>query len=219
MMRKSITLMALLLVVAFAIPAFGQASDIDYLGYAWETGGFPPSDPGDVLVFTGVGNAADPVFGVDLTTEELTFYMYDLVSTGSVDIGGGTLMINFTGGYLEIYRDAAMNADWGIAPPNATSPSTFIDGTLFFLGSFNSMTLFLTTAGDGSYEGSLDGIGGTMIDDVCTGCVYTWGGNFTPPSGAQIPDGYDIQVDGVFEIEEAVSTEGASWGSVKALFN
>jgi hypothetical protein len=219
MMRKSITLMALLLVVAFAIPAFGQASDIDYLGYAWETGGFPPSDPGDVLVFTGVGNAADPVFGVDLTTEELTFYMYDLVSTGSVDIGGGTLMINFTGGYLEIYRDAAMNADWGIAPPNATSPSTFIDGNLFFLGSFNSMTLFLTTAGDGSYEGSLDGIGGTMIDDVCTGCVYTWGGNFTPPSGAQIPDGYDIQVDGVFEIEEAVSTEGASWGSVKALFN
>ena len=38
-------------------------------------------------------------------------------------------------------------------------------------------------------------------------------------SGAQIPDGYDIQIDGVFEIERAVSTEDASWGSVKALFN
>ena len=211
--------MAMVLVVAFAIPAFGQASAIDYLGYAWETGGFPPSDPGDVLVFTGAGNAADPVFGVDLEAEELTFYMYDLVSTGSVDIGGGTLMINYTGGYLEIYRDAAMNADWGIAPPNATSPSTFVDGTLFFQGSFNSMTMFLNPGGDGSYEGSLDGIGGTMIEDVCTGCVYTWGGNFTPPSGAQIPEGYDIQIDGVFEIEEAVSTEDASWGSVKALFN
>ena len=58
-----------------------------------------------------------------------------------------------------------------------------------------------------------------MIDDVCTGCVYTWGGNFSDPSGAQIPDGYDLQVDGVFEIEQSVPTEESSWGSVKALFN
>lgn len=219
MMRKSIPFMAMALVIAFAIPAFGQASAIDYLGYAWETGGFPPSNPGDVMIFTGVGDYADPIFGIDFGTEEATFYMYDLVSTGAIDIGGGTLMINYTGGYLEIYRDGAMNADWGIVPPNPTSPSTFIDGTLFFKGSFNSMTVFLNPAGDGAYEGTLDGIGGTMIDEVCTGCVYTWGGNFTPPSGAQIPDGYDIQIDGVFEIEEAVSTEDYSWGSVKALFN
>ncbi len=219
MMRKSIPFMAMVLVVAFAIPAFGQASAIDYYGYAWETGGFPPSEVGDVLVFTGVTDFADPVFGVDLETEEVTFYMYDLVSTGSMDIGGGTLQINYTGGYLEIYRDAGMNAAWGISPPNPTSPSTFIDGTLFFKGSFNSMTAYLAVSGYGSYEGSLDGIGGTMIDEVCTGCVYTWGGSFTPATGAQIPDGYDLQVDGVFEIEEAVSTENSNWGSVKALFN
>ncbi|MEN8006964.1 MAG: hypothetical protein ABFS42_08105 [Candidatus Krumholzibacteriota bacterium] len=219
MMKKTIPFMALALVVAFAMPAFGQASAIDYYGYAWETGGFPPSNPGDTMIFTGVGVAADPVFGVDFGVEELTFYMYDLVSTGEVPIGGGTVMINYTGGYLEIYRDGAMNADWGIAPPNPTSPSTFVDGILYFQGSFNSMTVFLDAAGYGSYEGTLDGLGGTMIDDVCTGCVYTWGGNFTPDTGAQIPDGYDLQVDGVFEIEEAVSTENTSWGSVKALFN
>ena len=219
MMRKSIPFMAMALVVAFAMPAFGQASAIDYFGYAWETGGFPTSDPGDLMTFTGVGDYADPIFGVDFGTEEVTFYMYDLVSTGEIPIGGGTLMINYVGGFLEIYRDGAKNADWGIAPPNPTSPSTFVDGTLFFKGSFNSMTVFLNPGGDGAYEGTLDGIGGTMIDDVCTGCVYTWGGNFTPPSGAQIPDGYDIQIDGVFEIEEAVSTEDRSWGSVKALFN
>jgi hypothetical protein len=219
MMKKLIPFLALMLVGLFALPAFGQASAIDYYGYAWETGGFPPSNPGDVLIFTGVGDAADPVFGVDLGTEELTFFMYDLVSTGEIPIGGGTNMVNFIGGYLEIYRDVAMNADWGVAPPNPTSPSTFIDGTLFFQGSFNSMTVFLNSDGSGAYEGTLDGIGGTMIDDVCTGCVYTWGGNFSGPSGAQIPDGYDLQVDGVFEIEEAVSTEETSWGSVKALFN
>ena len=219
MMRKSIPFMAMALVIAFAIPAFGQASAIDYFGYAWETGGFPPSDPGDMMIFTGVGDGADPIFGVDFGIEELTFYMYDLASTGAIDIGGGALQINYTGGFLEIYRDGAMNADWGIVPPNPTSPSTFVDGTLFFKGTFNSMTIFLNPDGNGAYEGTLDGIGGTMIDEVCTGCVYTWGGNFTPPSGAQIPDGYDIQIDGVFEIEEAVSTEDRSWGSVKALFN
>ena len=219
MMKKTIPFLALVLVVVFALPAFGQSSAIDYYGYAWETGGFPPSDNGDILQFTGVGNHADPEFGVNLEIEELTFYMYDLVSSGEMPIGGGTMMISYGGGFLEIYRDPAMNADWGIAPPNPTSPSTFVDGTLFFKGSFSSLTVFLNAAGDGSYEGTLDGIGGTMIDDMCTGCVYTWGGNFTPPSGAQIPDGYDLQVDGVFEIERAVSTEEASWGSVKALFN
>jgi len=219
MMRKSIPFVAMMLVAALALPAFGQASAIDYYGFAWEDGGFPPSNPGDALTFTGVGDYADPVFGVDIGVEEVTFYMYDLISTGGIDLGGGYLQIDYVGGTLEIYRDGAMNADWGIAPPNATSPSTFVDGTLFFQGAFISMTVFLSPDGSGAYEGTLDALGGTMIDDVCTGCVYTWGGNFSAPSGAQIPDGYDLQVDGVFEIEEAVSTEETSWGSVKALFN
>ena len=139
MMKKLIPLMAMVLVIAFAIPSFGQTSIIDYIGYAWETGGFPPSDVGDVMTFTGVADAADPIFGVDIGefgTEELTFYMYDLISTGAVDIGGGTLMISYSGGFLDIFRDPARNADWRIAPPNGTSPSSFIDGSLFFRGSF-----------------------------------------------------------------------------------
>jgi hypothetical protein len=221
-MKRSIMFMALIMVAIFAVSANGQTASIDYFGYAWEDGGFPPSIPGDSFVFTGVAVSADPVFGVNIGsggTEELTFYMYDLISTGEIPIGGGTQMINYVGGYLEIYRDVAQNADWGISPPNPTSPSTFVDGSLFFRGSFNSLTIFLSPAGDGAYEGTLDGLSGEVIDSVCTGCVYTWGGNFTPPSGAQIPDGYDIQIDGVFDIEEAVSTENSSWGSVKALFH
>ena len=94
-----------------------------------------------------------------------------------------------------------------------------MDGTLYFQGSFNSLTVFLNPGGDGAYEGSLDGIGGEMIDSVCTECVFTWGGTFVGAAGAQIPDGYDLQVDGVFQIEQAVPNEGTTWGSVKALFN
>lgn len=45
MMRKSLPFLAMVLVVAFAIPAFGQLSAIDYFGYAWETGELPRPIP------------------------------------------------------------------------------------------------------------------------------------------------------------------------------
>ena len=57
-----------------------------------------------------------------------------------------------------------------------------------------------------------------MIDESCVGCAYTWGGGFTTDANAQMPEGYDLQIDGVFEIEAAVSTEDATWGSLKALY-
>jgi len=218
MMKKSILILATLAMAGLAVPALGQAPAIDYLGYGWEDGGFPPSDPGDVLYVTCVGVSADPVFGVDLGTEELTVYIYGLTSTGGVDIGGGTIMVNYTGGYLEIYRDGAMNADFGVNPPNGTAPSTFMDGELFFKGEFIDFVAFLGPTGGGSFEGNLNGIGGSMIDSVCNGCAYTWGGEFTTDAGAQIIEGYDLQIDGVFEIEEAVPVESATWGNLKALY-
>jgi hypothetical protein len=220
MMRKSILPCGIALLLAMTVVtgfAFGQAPGIDYYGFAWEDGGFPPSNPGDVLYFTGVGNGADPIFGVDLGTEELTFYIHDLVSTGEFDVAG-TTVIAYTGGTLEIYRDGAQNADWGVAPPNPTSPATFNDGTLFFQGAFNDFTIFIAPGGYGSFEGTLDGVAGEVISEVCTGCAYSWGGSFTLESGAQIPAGYDLQIDGVFEIEAAVSTETTNWGSLKALY-
>ena len=218
MMKKSILFLAVLAMAGFAIPALGQAPAIDYVGYGWEDGGFPPSNPGDVMYYVAVGQSADAIFGVDLGTEELTVYIYDLVSTGEVPVGGGTNMISYVGGFMEIYRDGAMNADFGINPPNATVASTFTDGNLFFKGEFVDFTAFIGATGGGSFEGTLNGIGGSMIDDVCTGCAYTWGGEFTSGAGAQVIEGYDLQMDGVFEIEAAVPVEESSWGSLKALY-
>ena len=211
-------LLALTLAAALAAPAAAQVASIDYLGFGFETGGFLPSQSGDEMVLTCVADNVDPFFGADLGTEELTFHVYGLISAGEVPLGGNT-MINYSGGTLDIYRDAGQNADWGVSPPNAVSPSTFTEGTLFFRGAFTGFTLFVAPGGYGSFEGSLDGIAGTMIDGSCSGCVYTWGGAFTQDAGAQIPSGYHLQVDGVFEIDSAVSSEAASWGSVKALFN
>jgi hypothetical protein len=221
-MHKTLWTRGLLVATAvalMALPATAQVPQIDYLGYGWETDGFPPSNAGDVLEFVTVADYADPIFDIDLETQELTLYAYDLVSTGEVPIGGGMTMVTFVGGMMEIYADFAMNAAWGVYPPNGTVPSTFVDGTLFFQGSFNdNFTLFMDASGGGSYEGTLDGIAGEIIGDLCTDCAYTWGGAFTSGTGAQIPDGYHLQLDGEFQIDAAIANEESSWGSMKTLF-
>lgn len=220
-MKKTFTpcaLVSLLLAFVLAVPALGQVYSVDYLGYGWEQGG-PLKAAGDELIITATSTYVHPAFGVDLGTEELTFYVSSLISNGPTDFFGNT-QINYTGGILEIYQDPLMNADWGVNPPNATSPGSFQEGSLFFAGAFTAFTMYFDPSGSyGSFEGTLDGVAGSIIDGVCSDCVYTWGGAFQTGSGAQIPEGYWIQVDGVFEIDAAVSSEAASWGSVKALFN
>lgn len=204
--------------VATTTPLLAQNPGIDYIGYAWETGGILPSEPGDELSVTAVATGADPVFQIDFGVDELTFYMYGMISGGETPIGGGTVMINYTGGYLEIYRDPAQNADWGFNPPSAVSPATFTDGALAFRGAFTSLTFYVSPSGSGAYEGTLDGLDGEVIDDVCANCAYTWGGSFTLDSGAQIPEGYHLQMDGVFELDGSVSDETSTWGGVKSLY-
>lgn len=209
--------LGLIAVVVLAAPAAAQGPEIDYFGYAWVTPN-PVKTVGDELEFVGVADFADALFGVDLGVDELTFYFYDLISTGDVPLGGGATYTSFTGGMLEIWRDGAQNADWGINPPSPVSPSTFTDGSLFFRGEFNYFDMYMTADGAGSFEGTLDGLAGEVIASVCNGCAYTVGGSFTEDVGAQIPEGYVYQMDGVFEIDPAVATETSNWGSVKALF-
>ncbi len=209
---------AVLVALALPLAAAAQYANIDYWGFGWETGGFPPSDPGDVLIFTGVADAADPLFGVDLSAYEVSFHVYDLVSDGESAIGGGYTMTTYSGGMLDIYLDDTPDADWGINPPNATSPSTFTDGLLFFRGSFQDFTVYMGPDGSGSYEGHLDGLAGDVIEQICADCAYTWGGSFTPASGAQIPEGYDLQLDGVFQLDESVGNDRTTWSRVKSLY-
>jgi len=219
-MWKSVTVRLLAIGLVFcAAPVLGQVYTVDYYGFGWETGGILPSVMGDELVITCSADNVDPAFGVDLGTAELTLHIHDLISAGQVDMGG-YYAINFTGGMMDVYEDQVMNADWGTNPPNGVSPSTFADGSLFFSGQFTSFTMYFDGSGSsGSFSGTLDGVGGSIIDQMCTSCVYTWGGAFTMGASAQIPVGYDLQIDGVFEIDSAVDNEPTSWGSVKALFH
>lgn len=219
-MKRSVSLVTLLAIVALAVPSSGTDwASINYVGFGWEDGGFPPSNEGDVFYFVGSATAADPIFEVDLEVDELTFYLYDLISWGMVEEVGYS-WVTYHGGHLDVWRDPQRNAQYGTDPPNSTVPSTFTDGTLYFRGPFINFTIYLYPNGTGEYYGELNGEEGEVIGDiVCYGCVVTFAGLFTQESGAQIPDGYDMQVTGTLLVDEAVSTEQTSLSKVKALFN
>jgi hypothetical protein len=218
-MKKSVMFLTLAAMVALALPALGQEQEwatMHYVGYAWEDGGIPPSNYLDIFYFVGSATEADAAYDVDLTVDELTFYIYDLVSWGQQDVGGGVLVIEYDGGMLDIWRDSQMNATYGVNPPNGTVPSTFTDGNLFFRGPFTEMTLVLYPDGTGEFAGTLNGHEGELIEEACYGCVVTFAGVFEE---GQIPEGYDLQVAGTLRVDVAVPTEQTSWSGVKALFN
>lgn len=214
------TSMVFVLTLLIGAPATAQTvALIDYTGFAWETGGIPRSDPGDVLAITGVALTVDPLFDLAPSTQEVTIYIHDLVVANSVTLPDGSTSVDYAGGMIEVYEDGALNHDWGTMPPNAQL-ATFTDGALLFSGAFTRFNLVLNTLGFGVYDGDIDGIGGTAAN-LCFGapdCAYTFGGAFGRDVGAQIPTGYDLQIDGTLEVDAAVSNEEASFGAIKSLY-
>jgi len=208
------------LIALAAGPAAAQVemAYIDYYGFGHETNGFPASEPGDELVLKCVADYADPAFEVDLEATELTFYISGLISLGATESFDGSTMIQYTGGSLAAYTDASHNADWSALRVANPAPTTFNDGDLFLRGDFSSFYIIMTAAGDGVFEGQLQGLEGEALGEPCTGCAYTWGGAFTLESGAQIPDGYHMQVDGEFEIDAALPHVDTTWGQLKTLY-
>jgi hypothetical protein len=202
--------------------AAAQNALIDYQGYAWETGGFPPSNAGDILSFVGVVDAIDSRFGVNFATEEVTLYASGLTSTGQVDLGGGLLSIAYTGGNLELWRDPSQDHDYGTNPPNATAPSSFVNGTLFLSGPLSNFFMFYDPAtGSGAYEADANftaGSGLVTLNQIQAN-GYTFGGTLDASgSGGNLPAGYDLQVDGVIEVEVIVGVEDKSWSEIKGLY-
>lgn len=202
--------------------AMAQNALIDFQGYAWETGGFPASVADDVLSIVGVVDSLDARFGVNLAVDEVTLHVTGLVSAGQVDIGGGILSISYSGGTIDLYRDPARDHDYGIDPPNLTAPPSFTNGALFLGGTFSSFFLYFDPgSGSGAYEGNClftSGSGLTTLNQL-NASAYTFGGTLDAnASGGSVPQGYDLQVDGIVEVEVIVGVEPRTWGSVKEMY-
>jgi len=209
------SLFALIIVLAAAVPANAQTALVNYVGFGFEDGGFPPSNPGDELTVLTVASSVDPAFGVP-AGQEVTIVLEGLVSTGEF-LSGSNTIITYTGGTLSMYADASNDADWGINPPNASAPASFVNGDLIFEGSFSNFTVFLNGS-IGAYEGDLDATGGSALAQVCSDCAYSFAGIFTTEGGAQVQEGYDFQVDGTLEVDSTIPNDEQSFSTLKTRF-
>jgi hypothetical protein len=182
-------------------PAHGTA--IDYQGYAYETGGFPPSAGADTLFIPLVATNVTGDLPFDLGAEELTGWITGLVSTGSLDLGG-LLRIDYTPARIDIYRDAARDHDFGTSPPNASVPESFTNGAACLSGSLTDFVLFFDLAtSTGAYQGNVVFESGECLARLQAERAegFTFGGilgRAAVGTGA-IPEGYDLQVDGYLE--------------------
>lgn len=219
---KKLSLLPVAAALLLGGSAAAQNALIDYQGYAWETGGVPASNPGDILSFVGVVDAIDVRFGVNFGNEEVTLHVTGLVSGGEVNLGGGLLTVAYSGGTIDLFRDPSRNHDYGTTPPNATAPSTFVDGTLFLGGTLSNFVLFIdTTTGSGAYESSANFTSGSGLATLnqLQANGYTFGGVLnSSASGGNNPAGYDLQVDGTIEVEVIVGVQEKTWGAMKNLY-
>lgn len=212
-------------VVAALLMAGGAQADvalIDYQGYSYESGGFPPSNLGDQLTILGIVDDLDVRFGIALGSTEVTVVASGLVSLGQQDLGGGWLSVAYSGGTLNLYEDPSMDHDFGVNPPNGTAPASFLNGTLFLGGTFDSFVLYIDTAsGSGVYEGYLTfstGSGLATLSQI-SALGYTFGGVLNnAAAGGNVPAGYDLQVDGLLQLGPFVATLPMNWGAVKEMY-
>jgi hypothetical protein len=123
--------------------------------------------------------------------------------------------------------DGGTAATYGVNPPNATSPSTFIDdptacaqcGERVTGDVDNFVLVYNFTTNQGSFAGNMTLDGGPDLIYVPAGQRSGWvlGGLLGVPN-ATIPAGYDHQVDGECRIPGKTPAAHKTWGSIKALY-
>jgi len=212
---KKVTTLLLLLLTAVT-PAFAQETILHMSGNSWETGAFPPSNLGDVFEAVGILNDIEAPLVWDTENYSYTWNVKELTSLGEV-IVGTTRVVTYGGGALTIYVDfLPSNHDYGVNPPNGTSPSTFTDGFSTYLdGFFTDFTLtFNHATNTGNFVGTLTFTGGDVFPLLTDPEGWTFGSNIAGFG----PTGYDLELNGDVYLQGPVSIEPNSWGSIKGLY-
>lgn len=201
---RRITALAFTLVLAPLAPAY--ATTLDYQGYAFKSGEPLPFVAGDFLRIPIVVDQAAADLGVDFGSEEMTGYISGLVANAPQDGGNGVVLVTFSDGRIDFYRDPSRDHDFGVGPPNSTVPSTFTNGTLCLGGTLSSFALFLDSEStSGAYEGSVTFDTGSCLATLHAARAegFTFGGVLTRAAvGEALPAGYTMTVDGFLEAQK-----------------
>ena len=161
---------------------------------------------------------------VNNTTNEYTFRIFNCVAN-TVFFDGTDLEVAFLPNAriraFEDSRSGGTPGTYGVLPPNATSPSTFIDGTMILGADLDNMVLaYDYSAGQGNLftdHATLDE--GTLLPLIPASQRAGWllSGLAGQPN-ATVPPGYVDQLSGEMQIPGIVPTAHRSWGSIKALY-
>ena len=232
-MKRVALLLLSAVMLAYAAPAFAEGAEDELL---FSFTGFDYEDPDfsgtylDLLegyrvvgFVTSVGPLLTP--WVDPLLYEYTIYIRDLTVNGRFFTFPNltvTFMNNGRGSYYEdeFPSNGGTAASYGINPPNATAPSTFIDGAEQITGDVDGFVLVYNfSTNQGSFAGNMTIDGGDDLIYVPPSQRAGWvlGGLLGPPN-ATIPTGYDHQVDGECRVPGKTPATHKSWGSIKALY-
>lgn len=193
--------------------------------FGWETDYADHiSNPGSQLTLLGrIDVFYEPLDGLDPDTFEYTFVFEGLVSQGTQVTGGIIFDTDYAGGTFKIYEDATPDFAFGVNPPNATAPSSFMDGTLILEGTLSDFHVTLIDNGSppgatGTATANWAVTGGSLID-LMEGAFGPMLGAWTDdPAVVPIPAGYTCHLDGKFDLEGGTPVETGTWGSIKMLY-
>ena len=218
-----LTLLTGLLIMAPAA-AHAQSLLFDWVGYDYESPNPIPSVFGEVgSGYTAVGfvNGLYAPLAADTVANQYTFVLTGLTPINR-QVVGSYVIVDYSVGTMNVYEDSKSSgtaADYGVAPPNPTSPSTFNDGTLFVQGQVTNFQYVLNTAtGSGSFSAFYNVTGGSQYGNFLASQRAGWTFAGTTGNAVNIPVGYQHQVVGQNLIEHVVSTGHSSWGRLKASY-
>ena len=175
-----------------------------------ETGGFPPSNPGDEFEVLSLVDLSPPLTW-DPVNFEYTVRLGDLVSEGQSQQGPYQIAVAYSGGTLVIYEDPRSG---GTPAVRCDDPESFADGTPYLVGEVTSFSLFFNSQfNSGAADGRVTFTGGTHLhelggntSDVVLGGIFVFSG-----------PGFPLQWDGQVCFA-AVPVEPTTWGQVKSTF-
>jgi hypothetical protein len=238
-MKRVALLLLSISVLAFAGLAYAEGGEtevlISYTGFDYEDPDFSGTylDLGEGYKVVGFVTSAGVLLSpwIDFTSYEYTIYARDLTVNGRFFTFPNLTVTFANNGRGSYYADnfpvdGGTAATYGINPPNATAPSTFIDGTLDpntgerVTGDIDNFVLVYNfNTSQGSYAGNmtLDGGPDLIYVPVPQRMGWTFAGLLGPPN-ATIPAGYDHQIDGECQIPGKTPAAHKTWGALKALY-
>jgi len=226
-MKRAALLLLLASLVAFASSAAADQLLFSFTGFDYENPNISGTylDLGEGYNVVGFMTSAGPLLNpyVDTSTYEYTFYLRNL-SVIARFFTSPNLTVEFANnGRGSYYADALSGgtaATYGTNPPNATAPSTFIDGSERITGEVDNFVLVYNfSTNQGSFGGNMtiDGGADVIYVPAAQRAGWTLGGLLGQPNPT-IPAGYNHQADGECDIPDPTAAHSATWGAIKSLY-